>query len=346
MVPPARALAEFGSALDFAGAARPRATLAHAMSAIRFPLLYAFAGGCLSNALVFGLWRVAEGAGTPQHPAHRSDRVVELAAAATVPRHVEPPRSADAAGVTNADRDVHAAAPEAAPDLDRAESAPVGSAVSEVLMGLEAAYRERMASRAPALAQPSPSAMQARASTAAASDDVTPRELVGSAPAAAAVAAAPIGPTPAVPAPAVPAPVIPAPVAAVTPAPAALAPSPAAPASVAVAPASSAAVAVAPAVAAAPPVAAEDAARPVEVHYGDVNQNTYITNVRQGDVYLIQLQQLAMLQYMQQLALTSGMAAPARHAGGAGAKRATFPSGITNPDNPWGFHFAPPNLVR
>lgn len=94
-----------------------------------------------------------------------------------------------------------------------------------------------------------------------------------------------------------------------------------------------------------PALATEDAPRPTEVHYGDVNQNTYITNVRQGDVYLIQLQQLAMLQYVQQLALTSGAAAPMRHAVGAG-KRSAFPSGITNPDNPWGFHFAPLNLVR
>ena len=118
----------------------------------------------------------------------------------------------------------------------------------------------------------------------------------------------------------------------------------------AVAPAAVAPAAVAPAaVAAQAPVvqafAAQDPPPPSEIHYGDVNQNTYITNVRQGDVYLIQMQQLAMLQYIQLLG-ASGAAAPARHVGGAGRQRGTLSSGITNPDNPWGFHFAPPNLVR
>jgi hypothetical protein len=79
---------------------------------------------------------------------------------------------------------------------------------------------------------------------------------------------------------------------------------------------------------------------------GDVNQNTYITNVRQGDVYLIQMQQLATLQYMQLLSMSSGLPAPARHVRGAGPQGMPFPSAITNPDNPWGFHFAPLNLVR
>jgi hypothetical protein len=77
-----------------------------------------------------------------------------------------------------------------------------------------------------------------------------------------------------------------------------------------------------------------------------VNQNTYITNIRQGDVYLIQLQQLANLQYMQMLGMASGLATPVRHSSGPAPQRTRFPSGITNPDNPWGFNFAPPNLVR
>jgi hypothetical protein len=87
-----------------------------------------------------------------------------------------------------------------------------------------------------------------------------------------------------------------------------------------------------------------------EIRYGDVNQNTYVTNIRQGDVYLVQLQQLAALQYMQLLGVSSSApATPARrgaHVAGALAQRSPFPSGITNPDNPWGFHFAPLNLVR
>jgi hypothetical protein len=102
-----------------------------------------------------------------------------------------------------------------------------------------------------------------------------------------------------------------------------------------------------------PALAAQDAPPPPpsEIHYGDVNygdQNTYITNVRQGDVYLIQMQQVAMLQYMQLLGMSSGLAAPAGHVGGAGhqQQRGALSSGITNPDNPWGFHFARPHLVR
>jgi hypothetical protein len=112
-------------------------------------------------------------------------------------------------------------------------------------------------------------------------------------------------------------------------------------------------VALAPQAAAMPAVAAQDIPPPPppeihygDVNYGDVNQNTYITNVRQGDVYLIQMQQVAMLQYMQLLGMSSGVTAPARRAGGAGHQRGTLSSGITNPDNPWGFHFAPPKLVR
>ncbi len=94
-----------------------------------------------------------------------------------------------------------------------------------------------------------------------------------------------------------------------------------------------------------PAVAALGSDRPIEIHYGDVNQNTYVTNVRQGDVYQIQLQQLAVLQYLQLLGGSPGLAASPRR-GGGGHQRTAFPSGITNPDNPWGFHFSPPNLVR
>jgi hypothetical protein len=114
----------------------------------------------------------------------------------------------------------------------------------------------------------------------------------------------------------------------------------------AVAPAAIAPAAVAPQLAAAPAFAGPEPAPPSEVHYGDVNQNTYITNIRQGDVYLIQMQQLAMLQYMQLLGMSSGVPAPVRNARAAVPPRANFPSGIVNPDNPWGFRFAPPNLVR
>ncbi|MEP7049540.1 MAG: hypothetical protein ABJB12_04275, partial [Pseudomonadota bacterium] len=128
----------------------------------------------------------------------------------------------------------------------------------------------------------------------------------------------------------------------------------------AIAPAVVAPVAAAPDV---PPVAApvavvaQNDVRPPDVHYGDVNQNTYITNLRQGDTYVVQ-QQVAMLQYMQLLGLSSaaglnqplrpraGRAVGARVAAQAAPQYKQFPSTLTNPDNPWGFTFAPPNLVH
>jgi hypothetical protein len=86
---------------------------------------------------------------------------------------------------------------------------------------------------------------------------------------------------------------------------------------------------------------------PSEIQIGDVNQNTYnITNVREGDVYLVQMQQIAMLQYMQLLGMSPGVAAPARRGRGAGHQSTPFPSSIPNPDNPWGFHMAPLHLVH
>jgi hypothetical protein len=297
------------------------------MSAIRLPLLYAFAGGCLSNVVMFGLWRAAEGTGgsavRQQHPSHN---VVEVVATASVAQPSE------LVSANAADRE-HDATTAVAPtpvasDVDSAGPTPAGSAVSDVLARLETAYRERVAARAPA--QPSS----------------TPERATATAPEDSAVAVAePAAGVPAQPA----AEVIPAmPVAVVTEpratAPAALPPQVVVPA-------------LPPQVAAMPAVAGPDAPPPTEIHYGDVNQNTFnITNVREGDVYLVQLQQVAMLQYMQLLGMSPGMAAPARHAGGAGRQRGTFmsggrssgalSSGITNPDNPWGFHFAPPNLVR
>ena len=285
-----------------------------AMSAIRLPLLCAFAGGCLSNALLFGLWRTADGAGASSAKQQHRSQNVELMTTTTVAPGVAHPSELVAA---TAAEHGHDAATEAAPtpaasDLDSAGPTPAGSAVSDVLMQLEAAYRARDAARAPAQSSPT----QEHVSAAAPVDNA-----VAAAESAREVSAQPVAEV----VPAIPAVTV---AAAITPA--------------AVAPA-----AVAPQVAAVPAVAAQDAPLPSAIHYGDVNQNTYITNVRQGDVYLIQVQQqLAMLQYMQLLGMSSGLAAPARHVGGIGHQRAAFPSGITNPDNPWGFHFAPPNLVR
>ena len=297
-----------------------------AMSAIRLPLLCAFAGGCLSNAVLFGLWRVAEGAGDSALKQHRTQNAVELVTAASAAPSVAQPSELVAASAADPEQRVatEAAPSPAASDLDNDRPPPAGSAVSDVLTRLEAAYRERVGARAPAQTS---SAQDRATATAAASAD----GAVTAAQAAPSVPAQPV------------AEVIPAmPAAAIAPA------APAAPAPPAVAP-----PAVAPATlpqevaaAAAPALGAQDAPPPTEIHYGDVNQNTYITNIREGDVYLLQMQQVAMLQYLQLLGMSSGLAAPARHVGGAAHRRGALSSGITNPDNPWGFHFAPPNLVR
>jgi hypothetical protein len=298
-------------------------------SAIRLPLLCAFAGGCLSNALLFGLWRVTERAGdSAVKQQHRSDDLVELVTAASAAPSVAQPSELVATTAADDGHDTATEAAESTPaasDLDRAGPTPAGSAVSDVLTRLEAAYRERIAARAPAQAS-----SQERATAAAPTDSPV-----------AATEAAPAVPTQPV---AEVIPDIPAVSAAPLTEPRATAPAALAPA------------ALAPPIAAVPAVAAQDVPPPPpppsEVYYGDINQNTYITNVRQGDVYLIQMQQLAMLQYMQLFGMSSGLAAAslvspsAHHAGGGGHQRGALSSGITNPDNPWGFHFAPPKLVR
>lgn len=273
------------------------------MSAIRRPLLCAFAGGCLSNAVLFGLWRTTDGAGASSAQP-RTHHVVEVVASAAP--SVYPSSERLTPHAAERERTVEEPAP------TEAEPAPTGSAVSDVLTQLEAAYRERVSAQAPVQAS------TLGHSSAAPSDAIAPVEPVPS------VAAQPVSAQPV-------AQVIPVVTPAVT-----VVPRSVAPAELALA---------APAVAL-PALAIQDPAPAAQVHYGDVNQNTYnITNIRQGDVYLIQMQQLAMLQYMQLLGMSSNLAAPARQVGG-GHQRGTLSSGITNPDNPWGFHFSPLNLVR
>jgi hypothetical protein len=103
-------------------------------------------------------------------------------------------------------------------------------------------------------------------------------------------------------------------------------------------------------------VVAQNDARPPDIHIGDVNQNTYITNVREGDVYVIQ-QQLALMQYMQMMGNPASVAnaaysAPTHTSHAAQGwsqhqpQNAQFRSTLTNLDNPWGYHFAPPHLVH
>ncbi|MEO8904088.1 MAG: hypothetical protein ABI488_17245 [Polyangiaceae bacterium] len=300
------------------------------MSAIRVPLLSAFVGGCLSSAVLFGLWRAEGGAGAPAAAQHRPLIVESASPAASVSIAVRsgepPPELAAAVAQEHAPPPAEPPASQPSQVQDSGGPSTAGSAVSDVLMGLEAAYRAREAAAAPAPAAPP----EERAVAAAPSQS----------------ALAPTGAPPEAPPQAV----------------AALAPTavPVAVASVAVAPAAVAPVAVAsieptsapPEIPAAPAFVAQENARPSEVHIGDVNQNTYVSNVRQGDVYVIQPQPLVMLQYLQLLGMSSGLAAPAaapapaRHGRGARAPGVAFSSTLTNPDNPWGFHFRPPHLVH
>lgn len=294
------------------------------MSVIRLPLLCAFVGGCLSSAVVFGLWQADRPADAPApKQAARKVEVVAPTRALTnaeprrepiVDRVVEPGPSAPAEAALTQDA-------KSPPEEGNGAAVPAGSAVADVLTRLEAEYRERVAAAAPAPSAP-PAAI------------VSASTVV---PVAAPVAVAPTT--------VAAAPTAVAPVAALSPA-AAVAPAPVV-SVVAAAPAPAAQAAVVQAtVAAAPAYAPQSDPRTRDVHIGDTTQNTYITNVRQGDVYVMQMQQIAMLQYMQLLGMQAagGAVAPMRQVRAVAPQR--FNSGITNPDNPWGFNFAPPNLVR
>ena len=287
------------------------------MNAGRLSLLGAFAGGCLSAGVLFGFWRTDTGA-AHKLPAPRSAPVAASLVGTAATISVAPQRDA----VDEAEHAPKAAAmaePVAAEpgtvapeEVASANAPPGGSAVSDVLTDLEAAYRQRLiaAARAEAEALPAPVAANNAPPAAEPAPEVATRAIAPVVPVSAVsnvgapVAAAALPPAPPVP----------------------LAPP-------------------------APVVLAQNEARPPDVHIGDVNQNTYnITNVRQGDVYVTQ--QLAMLQYMQLLGAASNLGQPQpTHVGrGTGQRSAPqfrqFPSTLTNLDNPWGFNFSPPNLVH
>jgi len=290
------------------------------MSSTRLPVLCAFAVGCLSSAVLLGVWR----ADSQAEAAAQKPRVqeTERALPPSEQRGRLGPDSAPAPALVPApiaarESDANSAPPatEDARDVS-APAAPGGSAVSDVLTDLEAAYRQRLIAAARAEAEAAPERPSAPPASAAPTEP--PPEV-------AAVPSAPVAPVALV-----------TPPAAVT---TAVAPAPAAPPA-----------AIEPQAPAAPALVAQNDARPVDIHIGDVNQNTYITNVRQGDVYVIQ-QQLAMLQYMQTLATpNAGSNHSARSSRGATPHQPQqfrqFPSTLTNLDNPWGFNFSPPNLVH
>ena len=303
------------------------------MSAIRLPLLYAFAGGCLSTAILFGVWQAGAESGAAavkqqqlqQQRAHH----VELASASLVaPSEESRPAPANDIADREANTAAEPAAAQARPDSDSAgPSAANSAAVSDVLTRLETAYRERVASSAPL---PPATTEQPSARSAPPPDSAAPAMPEPSAPSVAALAPVEAAPPP------------PVSVAAAEVAPPAPVPIPAAPTA---APNPPVAPTEPPQYAASPAFAPPDAPPPTEIHYGDVNQNTYITNVRQGDLYVVQMQQqLAMMQYLQLLGMSG--AAAARNGRGPAARQISFPSTITNPDNPWGFNFKPPHLVH
>jgi hypothetical protein len=307
------------------------------MSAIRLPLIGGFVGGCLSSAVLLAAFWPGDPASVPA-PKQRSSNS-ELVTASLVPTSARPPRKVK----DDAARPPSSAAQDESSSAEAEPPTPPGSAVSDILTDLETAYRRRLAKAVPEEA-PAAVAHQPSAQVVSALAHAEPaREVATQAVIQATTVVPPVTPATLVPA-------------APARAPAAIVAPPTAPAEVAAAASEVAAV---PQVAAAP--APQVGQHPPAVHIGDIN-NTYVTNVtnvRHGDVYLMQ-QQVAMLQYMQLLGLSSlagrtglsGMGVPAAATPMArGMSPQTpqfrqFPSTLTNPDNPWGFTFSPPNLVH
>src|SRR3954466_2115271 len=105
------------------------------MSAVRLPLLCAFAGGCLSNALLFGVWRAAEGASGPSVTQPQPPpRGVALVPAAAVAPSVEQPTDLGASKPSAQAQDAanESALTQPTQAVTGAGSAPVGSSVSDV----------------------------------------------------------------------------------------------------------------------------------------------------------------------------------------------------------------------
>jgi len=285
-----------------------------AMLARRQSLLWTFAGGCLSGAALIGWWHGDVATVPPE---------ASLASTAELPGQ---PSRAHSVNDGTGDARVEPSPPRAdAVDVaDDPQAEPGSSSVADVLARLEAAYREGLAAaKAPAAAAPV---------IAAPAVEVPAREA---APGAVAAAAA----LPSIPAqPATPTALAPAPTT-----PAALAPAPATPAA---APQAEKLLAAAPPPGAQPALAARGETQPRDAHVASVEQSRSAASVQQGDVY--QLQQLAVLQYMQLLALSSygGLATPGYRSRGVAVRAPAFKSSLTNPDNPWGFDFPPAVLVK
>jgi hypothetical protein len=123
------------------------------MLAWRNPLLWAFAGGCLSGAALIGVWRV-DSNDSPRVTDTRTPELDDEPAAAAPPSYAAPTVQAIAAAD---DSDDDATALEPTPAVADATPEP-GSSVADILVRLEVAYRQR-AVTAPepvAAAEPAP----------------------------------------------------------------------------------------------------------------------------------------------------------------------------------------------
>jgi len=87
-----------------------------------------------------------------------------------------------------------------------------------------------------------------------------------------------------------------------------------------------------------------------DIHVGDTQRNVSVGSVHQGDAYA--LQQLALIQYIQVLALSQHGTGAAPKTASPSGRRVTprrvppFSTHLTNPDNPWGFDLPPTVLVK
>jgi hypothetical protein len=313
----------------------------------RLPLIWAFAGGCLSGVLALGLWRAESVVSRPSH-ASVSRAGDERAEPSDATREAREHMNAEEASAVRAPQHEPAAPPDQERSATSAEGSPSkhddaeaateqGSSVADVLGRLESQYRQVLAGTTPPggaeRVTAAPAATPVTAPTAAigtgtgAVAEAPARELATRAQPVA-LAATPPQPKSVAP-PAAPEPVVPpAEVAEAAPQP----PS-AAPAEVA------------------QRLAAQSVGQPRDVYLGNVQNNVYLGNVYQGQVVQMQ-QELAMLQYMQLLSLS-----PYARLGGRGrgaprgfasrpAPAPAFHSDLTNPDNPWGFDFPPTNYVK
>lgn len=83
-------------------------------------------------------------------------------------------------------------------------------------------------------------------------------------------------------------------------------------------------------------------------HAADTPRNITVGGLHPGDAYALQ-QQLALIQYIQLLTRSQQgtVAAPSQTSRQLGQRRPpAFSMNLTNPDNPWGFDFPPPVLVK